>query len=40
MRKSILLLLVVILFSACASNNGMVRKCDGKRGTRVPMGTL
>ena len=40
MRKSILLLLVVILLSACASNNGMVRKCDGERGTRVPMGTL
>jgi len=24
----------------CASSNGMVRKCNGQRGTRVAMGVL
>ena len=31
---------VISLLASCASNNGMVRKCNGKRGTRVAMGVL
>lgn len=40
MRRLLLLCLLALLLGSCASNNGLVRKCDGKRGVRVPMGTL
>ncbi|MBX7181265.1 MAG: hypothetical protein K1X82_04055 [Bacteroidia bacterium] len=33
------ILLAAMLFSSCSSQ-GHVRKCDGSRGTRVPMGVL
>ncbi len=40
MKRLAFLLALLVLLASCASSNGMVRKCDGKRGTRVPMGEL
>ncbi len=40
MKRLAFLLALLVLLASCASSNGMVRKCDGKRGTRVPMGVL
>ena len=40
MGRSIFIFAMVMLFASCASSNGMVRKCNGKRGTRVAMGVL
>ena len=39
-KRFAFLLALVMLMASCASSNGMVRKCDGRRGTRVPMGVL
>lgn len=40
MKRLAFFLLIVVLLSSCASSNGMVRKCNGRQGTRVPMGVL
>lgn len=40
LARPLLVLFLITLLASCAANNGMVRKCDGKRGTRVPMGVL
>lgn len=40
MKRLGIVLVLFMLLASCASSNGMVRKCDGKRGTRVPMGLL
>jgi hypothetical protein len=40
MKRFAFLLFLALLLASCASSNGMVRKCDGHRGTRVPMGVL
>lgn len=40
MKRFAFILAVVMLLASCASSNGMVRKCDGHRGTRTPMGVL
>lgn len=37
--KALLILALILLLSSCASNYSM-RKCDGRRGERVPMGVL
>lgn len=37
--KALLVLALILLLSSCASNYS-VRKCDGRRGERVPMGVL
>ncbi len=39
MKLSALLIVLVILFSSCASTM-QARKCNGQKGTRVPMGVL
>ena len=39
-KRIAFLLTLVMVLASCASNNGMVRKCNGKRGERVPMGVL
>ena len=39
-KQFVLLLTLLVFMASCASNNGMVRKCDGRRGERVPMGVL
>lgn len=39
-KRAAFLLVLIVLLASCASSNGMVRKCDGRRGTRVPMGVL
>ena len=39
-KRLAFLLTLVMIMASCASNNGMVRKCNGKRGERVPMGVL
>lgn len=38
--RSLFFLTLIALLASCASSNGMVRKCNGKRGTRVAMGVL
>ena len=38
--RSLFFLSIITLLASCASSNGMVRKCNGKRGTRVAMGVL
>lgn len=38
--RTLLAIVLVALLASCAANNGMVRKCNGKRGTRVAMGVL
>jgi len=38
--RSLFFLSVITLLASCASSNGMVRKCNGQRGTRVAMGVL
>lgn len=40
MKRFVGLFLLMVFLASCASNNGMVRKCDGRRGERVPMGVL
>mgnify|MGYP001249987632 FL=1 len=40
MRRFLLLALLFALLTSCASSHGMVRKCDGHMGQRVPMGVL
>lgn len=40
MKQLAFLLTLMVVMASCASNNGMVRKCNGKRGERVPMGVL
>ena len=40
MSRFLFLLATITLLASCASSNGMVRKCNGKRGTRVAMGVL
>jgi len=37
--KALLLLTILCLLCSCASSH-TVRKCDGRRGERVPMGVL
>jgi hypothetical protein len=39
-KRFAFLLTLVVIMASCASSNGMVRKCNGKRGERVPMGVL
>jgi len=40
MRKLIAILMIIALFvSSCASSTH-VRKCNGQRGVKVPMGVL
>ncbi len=38
--RSLFFFSILMLLASCASSNGMVRKCNGKRGTRVAMGVL
>jgi len=40
MGRFSLLLILIALLASCATAHGSVRKCDGKRGTRVPMGVM
>lgn len=37
--KALMILALILVLSSCASNYS-VRKCDGRRGERVPMGVL
>jgi|688.fasta_scaffold38007_3 hypothetical protein len=39
MRRPLLLLFMALLLASCASSNH-VRKCNGHRGIRVPMGVI
>ncbi len=39
MRGLLVAILILLLLGSCAST-GHVRKCDGRRGQRVPMGVL
>lgn len=39
MRRILLLLFIAVLATSCASGK-QVRKCNGKRGERVPMGII
>ena len=40
MNRLLFPLLLIVLLTACATNQGHVRKCDGRQGTRVPMGVM
>ncbi|HEX2616429.1 MAG TPA: hypothetical protein VHL57_02750 [Flavobacteriales bacterium] len=40
MKRCLSFLVLLLLLASCASSQGYVRKCDGKRGTRVPMGVM
>ena len=40
MKRIVLLLVIVAVLASCAGSGASVRKCDGRRGTRVPMGVL
>jgi len=40
MKRSLFVMILLVLLSSCAGTNGMVRKCDGRRGTRTPMGVM
>jgi|GEM_PF-1429299 len=40
LSRTVLFVSILALLASCASSNGMVRKCNGKRGTRVAMGVL
>ncbi len=40
LSRSLFFFSILMLLASCASSNGMVRKCNGKRGTRVAMGVL
>lgn len=40
MPRFLFFLATIALLASCASSNGMVRKCNGKHGTRVAMGVL
>ncbi len=40
MKRFALLLMLIAVLASCAGSNASVRKCDGRRGTRVPMGVL
>lgn len=35
-----LMVLLLVLLTSCAGSHGMVRKCDGRKGTRTPMGVM
>ena len=39
-KRFAFLLALVMLMASCSSSNGMVLKCDGRRGERVRMGIL
>jgi hypothetical protein len=39
MRRLLLLTLLLLLLGSCHAGRS-VRKCDGRQGVRVPMGTL
>jgi hypothetical protein len=39
-KRFAFLLVLVAFMASCASSNGMVRKCDGRRGVRTPMGLM
>lgn len=38
--KSLLIATVLLLLLGSCASTGHVRKCDGRRGQRVPMGVL
>ncbi|MGE0636201.1 MAG: hypothetical protein AB7G44_13705 [Bacteroidia bacterium] len=40
MRKLIAIIIIIGFVAASCSSSGHVRKCNGQRGTKVPMGTL
>lgn len=40
MKRFLLALAIMVTLAACASSQASVRKCNGQRGTRVPMGLL
>ena len=39
-RISIVVLLIISLFLASCSNKNHPKKCNGKRGSKVPMGVI
>ncbi len=40
MVRWFLALLVMLIFGSCAGYGSSARKCNGAKGTRVPMGIL
>ena len=40
MKRLVAALLLIALLASCAASQSSVRKCNGKRGTRVPMGVM
>jgi hypothetical protein len=40
MRKLIAIFIIIGFVAASCSSAGHARKCNGQRGTKVPMGTL
>ncbi len=37
---SVIALIVAVTLSACGTSKHSTRKCDGKKGTRTPMGLM
>jgi uncharacterized lipoprotein YehR (DUF1307 family) len=37
---SVFVLIVAVMLSACGTAKHSTRKCDGKKGTRTPMGLM
>lgn len=40
MRKLIAIFIIIGFIAASCASSGHVRKCNGQRGTKVPMGIL